>query len=108
MSQGAFGKWSCTATAALPYVLAVLFALLALRGALSTDVVDPDAARHAMNGVFLHDLIRDGQIGHPVGYAKEYYSHFPARRFPTILLFFPWPRASSSCFLGSTIPSLVY
>ena len=82
MSQRAIGKWSCTATAALPYLLAVLFALLALRGALSTDVVDPDAARHAMNGVFLHDLIRDGQIGHPVGYAKEYYSHFPALSLP--------------------------
>jgi hypothetical protein len=66
----------------LPYLLALLFAVLALRGALSTDIVDPDAARHAMNGVFLHDLIREGQITHPIAYAKTYYSHFPALSLP--------------------------
>jgi hypothetical protein len=82
MSERAFGKWSCAATTVLPYLLALLFALLALRGALSTDVVDPDAARHAMNGIFLHDLIREGQIGHPVAYAKKYYGHFPALSLP--------------------------
>jgi Dolichyl-phosphate-mannose-protein mannosyltransferase len=82
MSERTFGRWKCAATTVLPYVLALLFALLALRGALSTDVVDPDAARHGMNGVFLHDLIREGQIGHPVAYAKKYYSHFPALSLP--------------------------
>lgn len=82
MSERTFAKWNGAATAVLPYLLALMFALLALRGTLSTDVFDPDAARHCMNGVFLHDLIREGQIRHPVAYAKEYYSHFPALSLP--------------------------
>src|SRR5215475_4352310 len=68
--------------AILPYFLGVFFLLLALRGSLGTDILDPDAARHTMNGVFLHDLILSGQLKHPVAYAKEYYAHFPALSLP--------------------------
>jgi hypothetical protein len=66
----------------LPYLLGLLFFLLALRGSFGTDIVDPDAARHAMNGVFLHDFLLSGQIRHPVTFAKNYYAHFPATSLP--------------------------
>jgi hypothetical protein len=66
----------------LPYLLGLLFFLLALRGSFGTDILDPDAARHAMNGVFLHDFLLSGQTRHPVAYAKEYYAHFPAISLP--------------------------
>src|ERR1044072_4054385 len=57
----------------LPYALALVFFLFALRGVGQTDVIDTDAARHAMNGAFLYDLVRTGNWLHPVAYAKTYY-----------------------------------
>ena len=69
-------------TRAGPYLLSVLFALLALRGVDADNVISADAARHAMNGAFVHDLIRDGKLTTPVEYGKYYYSHFPALSLP--------------------------
>jgi hypothetical protein len=37
-----------------------------------------DAPRHAMDGVFYHDLIRDMPIGHIKQYAMDYYLKYPA------------------------------
>jgi hypothetical protein len=65
-----------------PYLLAVLFALLSLRGVESRNVVDTDAARHAMNGAFVHDLLLSGRIAHPIAYGKEYYGRLPALSMP--------------------------
>src|SRR5579864_5082120 len=61
-----------------PYLLALFFALSALRGVSSTDVVDTDAARHAMNGAFIYDMVRGGHLLDPIEYAREYYGHLPA------------------------------
>ncbi|MET0208087.1 MAG: glycosyltransferase family 39 protein [Burkholderiaceae bacterium] len=36
-----------------------------------------DAARHAMNSVFLHDLFTQGGWRDPVAYAKAYYDQYP-------------------------------
>jgi hypothetical protein len=65
-----------------PYVLAVVFALWSLRGAGGGNLVDTDAARHAMNGAFVHDLIVSGQAAHPVEYGKAYYGRLPALSLP--------------------------
>ena len=39
-----------------------------------------DAPRHLMNGVFLHDLVRDAPIvlHDPIAYAQQYYARYPA------------------------------
>jgi hypothetical protein len=66
----------------IPYVLAVFFSLSALWGVGSTDVIDTDAARHAMNGAFIYDMVRGGHLAHPIEYAKQYYGHLPALSMP--------------------------
>jgi 4-amino-4-deoxy-L-arabinose transferase-like glycosyltransferase len=66
----------------IPYALALIFFLFALRGVGQTDVIDTDAARHAMNGAFLYDLVRTGHWAHPVAYAKAYYAQYPALSMP--------------------------
>src|SRR5262249_23601810 len=43
---------------------------------------DTDAARHAMNGAFLYDLVRTGHWANPVEYAKTYYAQYPALSMP--------------------------
>ena len=65
-----------------PYILALFFCLWALRGVTRTDVVDTDAARHAMNGAFIYDLMRMGYIQHPGGFGMTYYGHLPALSMP--------------------------
>lgn len=45
-----------------------------------------DAPRHAMNGVFWGDLLREG-LSDPIGYTKSYYARYPAitpTRYPPI------------------------
>jgi Dolichyl-phosphate-mannose-protein mannosyltransferase len=66
----------------VPYALALFFALWSLRGVGGNNIVDTDAARHAMNGAFVHDLASGGRIGHPVEYGKEYYGRLPSLSMP--------------------------
>ena len=68
--------------ALLPYALAAVFALWSLRGASNVNIADTDAARHFMNGAFLHDLIAGGRVLHPIQFGKEYYGHLPALSMP--------------------------
>lgn len=37
-----------------------------------------DSSRHAMNGVFLRDLILEGGLRNPVDFARSYYERYPA------------------------------
>jgi hypothetical protein len=37
-----------------------------------------DASRHAMNGVFLRDLLMEGGLLHPISFATAYYKQYPA------------------------------
>ncbi len=67
---------------AIRWALALFFALWALRGVTADNVVDTDAARHAMNGVFIRDMIASGSFRHPINYARFYYSHWPALSMP--------------------------
>jgi 4-amino-4-deoxy-L-arabinose transferase-like glycosyltransferase len=66
----------------LPWLLALFFALWGLRGIETGNIVDTDAARHAMNGAFLHDMVREGELTSPVQYAKAYYGRYPALSLP--------------------------
>jgi 4-amino-4-deoxy-L-arabinose transferase-like glycosyltransferase len=67
---------------AAPYALALFFGLWALRNVGANNIIDTDAARHAMNGVFVRDLIASGQFLHPIEYGKQFYSHLPALSMP--------------------------
>ena len=67
---------------AVPFLLALFFMASALWDLGNKDVIDTDAARHAMNGAFLYDLVRTGHLLHPVDYAEQYYGHLPALSMP--------------------------
>ncbi len=41
-----------------------------------------DSARHLMNGVFIYDLFRTGNIFHPIAFARSYFAHYPALSMP--------------------------
>ena len=83
LDQGMARAWLATAALrAAPLAFALLFALLALRGAGGNNVVDTDAARHAMNGAFLYDALRHGQVLHPGAYGRYYYGRLPALSMP--------------------------
>jgi hypothetical protein len=44
-----------------------------------------DSPRHALNGAFIMDMLKDMPTSDPVGYAYDYYSQFPA----LTILFYP-------------------
>lgn len=70
------------ARTATPYAIALVFALWGLRGLESGTPVDTDAARHAMNGVFIRDVLVQGHPMHLVAFAKAYYSRYPSLSIP--------------------------
>ncbi len=65
-----------------PWGLALFFGLWGLRGVTTSDIVYADAARHAMNGVFVRDMLANGQWMDPLSYGKFYYAHLPALSIP--------------------------
>ncbi len=87
----------------VPYLLALMFAAWGLRGARTCDIVDTDAARHAMNGAFLHDLIRDAEFTRAAEYAKEYYSRLPALSMPYHPPLFPLVESLAFFALGVNV-----
>ncbi|HEX4808973.1 MAG TPA: glycosyltransferase family 39 protein [Bryobacteraceae bacterium] len=60
-------------------VIGIFFAGWGLR---TIDIVDTDGARHAMNGVFLHDLIASGKLAQPRAFGRAFYAHLPALSMP--------------------------
>src|SRR5215469_6329780 len=65
-----------------PGLLAVLFGWWSLRGFRGTSIGGNDAPRHALNGAFILDMVRNWNVRHPVQYGYWYYSHFPALTLP--------------------------
>ena len=63
--------------------LAVLTVVLTARGLTTGGFRYPDASRHAMDGVFVHDFVSDlpGSAARPVDYALKYYARYPALGF---------------------------
>src|SRR5262249_51185747 len=62
----AFGVLAC--------IVAGLYALLPKQG----DIWWPDASRHALNGAFVLDFLRQLPLQHPVEFAYDYYRQYPA------------------------------
>jgi hypothetical protein len=85
---------------ALPWALACLVLVLSLRGARDGGIYETDAARHAMNGAFVHDLVRDGGLRHPMRYARVYYSRLPALSLPYHPPVFPAVEALAFSLVG--------
>lgn len=69
-------------------LIALVFALWGLHTAPYNNIVDTDAARHAMNGAFLHDLLthlHPADLFHfskILDFARSYYGHLPATSLP--------------------------
>jgi hypothetical protein len=64
------------------FVIAILFVTGApMDGAFSWS----DSPRHALNGAFIMDMLKDMPTSDPIGYAHKYYSQFPA----LTILFYP-------------------
>jgi 4-amino-4-deoxy-L-arabinose transferase-like glycosyltransferase len=75
-------RWMQRLEVAAPFLLALYFFGSALYGVNRTEVIDTDAARHAMNGAFIYDLVRTGHLLHPIEYGKFYYNRMPALSIP--------------------------
>jgi hypothetical protein len=60
-----------------------------MRAVSADNVVDTDAARHAMNGVFIRDLVASGNALNVVDYGKRYYGRLPGLSMPYHPPFFP-------------------
>src|SRR4051812_39977535 len=75
--------WMCLA-------IAFSFAAWALRTIGSYNVIETDAARHVMNGVFLRDLIVRGTFTDVLSFARAYYAHLPALSLPYHPPLFPF------------------
>jgi hypothetical protein len=87
----------------LPVLVSAVFAWSALRDVNASSLIDTDAARHAMNGAFLHDLLSDGKLTGAVAYARAYYTRYPALSIPYHPPLFPAferPCSLSCCCTG--------
>jgi 4-amino-4-deoxy-L-arabinose transferase-like glycosyltransferase len=86
-----------------PWLLALFFMLWALRGIEANNVVDTDAARHAMNGAFIWDMVRNGQVTHPIEYGRYYYGRLPALSLPYHPPVFPAAESLFFAVLGVSV-----
>jgi len=69
----------------IPLLLAVLVGLLYLGAPSGNTFSWSDAPRHALNGVFVKDLVAAAPFHDPAGYAYSYYAKYPA----LTILFYP-------------------
>lgn len=66
----------------LGIAIALSFAAWGMRSVGAYNVIETDAARHAMNGIFLRDLLMRGDFHNVMAYARDYYAHLPALSLP--------------------------
>ena len=64
------------------WLLAIFFAVWAMRGATATDITLNDQGRHALNGAALLDIVREGGLSRPVAWLRDYFAHYPALSMP--------------------------
>lgn len=86
-----------------PWLLAIFFACWSMRGVQSNNVADFDAPRHALNGAFILDMVRQGKLAHPVRYGYSYYAHLPALSLPYHPPIFPAFEAVFYAILGVNV-----
>lgn len=84
------------------FALAILFSGWALRNVFDTEITFNDQARHAMNGVALLDMARDGEMQHPVSYLRRYFARLPALSMPYHPPLFPAVEAMFYAVFGIT------
>ncbi len=80
-------------TPTTPYLLALVVVIWSLRDVNRVHFKHVDSTHHALNGAFVYDMVRTGSFTHPVAYAKEYYSRFPAITIPYHPPLFPFIEA---------------
>jgi hypothetical protein len=85
---------------ATPYLIGAFFALGALRGLDGGNPIHSDAPRHALNGAMIHDFLRSGRLGDPLGFARDYYGRLPAISIPYHPPLFPAVEALSYAVFG--------
>jgi len=66
----------------VPVALAAAVAVWGMRGVSTNEFAHPDAPRHALNGVLIHDWITQGHLENPVRFAKRFYSRLPGTSIP--------------------------
>ncbi|MEO8368201.1 MAG: glycosyltransferase family 39 protein [Candidatus Solibacter sp.] len=88
------------------FAIALGFSGWGMRTVGAYNVIETDAARHAMNGVFLRDLIASGQFTNAVAYARNYYAHLPALSLPYHPPLFPLIEALFCALFGVSIFSV--
>ncbi len=69
-------------TRALPWLIAAFFSGLSLTDRNLQEVGPWDAARHMLNGALLHDIILRGGLHHPMAFARQFYTSYPATSLP--------------------------
>lgn len=62
--------------------LGLFFGWWGFRGAPGSNPIYADGSRHMMNGALLYDMIRTGNLAHPVGFAQSWYARLPAISLP--------------------------
>jgi hypothetical protein len=87
----------------VPYLLALFFLMWALRQVSAGNAVDTDAARHALNGAFIHDLVKNGSVIHPYDFGLHYYARLPALSLPYHPPLFPAAEALLFSIFGVSI-----
>lgn len=100
VTPGRRRRWTRYLEVSAPYLLALYFFGSALYGVNKTEIIDTDAARHAMNGAFIYDWIRTGHLLHPIEYGKSYYNRMPALSIPFHPPLFPAIEAAFFAIFG--------
>lgn len=80
LSRPSRQQWAVAAA-----LLALLVVALFLQAPHGGAFYWSDSPRHALNGVFVKDLLRDMPLDDPAGYAYRYYAQYPA----LTILFYP-------------------
>jgi 4-amino-4-deoxy-L-arabinose transferase-like glycosyltransferase len=75
------------------WAIALASAVWAMRTVGAYAIVQTDAARHAMNGVFIRDFLVRGNFTDALPFARAYYAHFPALSMPYHPPLFPFIEA---------------
>jgi hypothetical protein len=89
---------------AIPYVLALITVVTSLRELSSWSSLNViDAPRHALNGAFIYDLVRTGNLAHPFLFGKLFYSRFPAITIPYHPPLFPVIESLSYAIFGVSL-----
>lgn len=81
----------------------IVMSILLLREIGNIGMGYPDADRLLMDGVFIHDFLKDFPLTHPYQYTIEYYAQYPALSIGYRPPFFPFIEAIFNSLFGVNI-----